>query len=346
MDLTETFSSITQYSQVNNDSQEQLVNQPTDQTIDQQPDQQATKNTTKNTNEPIFQGIFGKETIEVNTTLADLMTIIIAFYGILYVSQVSSIFTCQQVQINESHKIYQYIFTFGIFYFIALLVNKSELDIPPIQKLLNCVIYFIIFLILNRLDYKIMMTVLALIFLIYFIFVNKQYYYKLNPSNNTATMNPNTTFNPPTKTKSNSTSSSSSNALSVAESLLNTPKNTLTQDASSIADHQYWITWDFPRVRLFAVEPYQYFYISLLNKFVILLLVILVIIGFINYIGILKYTFKNQVTLYNIFVEDTRCEPLNYALSFTDYMLLAFNYNYYIKKLKPINKVIYPYATK
>ena len=156
-------------------------------------------------------------------------------------------------------------------------------------------------------------------------------------------MNPNTTFNPPHKT---TTSSSNSNALSVAESLLNTPKNTLTQDASSIADHQYWITWDFPRVRLFAVEPYQYFYISLLNKFVILLLVILVIIGFINYIGILKYTFKNQVTLYNIFVEDTRCEPLNYALSFTDYMLLAFNYNYYIKKVKPVNKVIYPYATK
>jgi len=321
MDLTETFSSITQYSEVSNTQ----TPQPTPQQIPQ------------NTNNKgsMFKGLFGKETVKINTTLADLMTILIAFYGILYVSQVSSIFTCQQVQIHNSHKVYQYIITFGIFYFIALLVNKSELDIPPIQKLFNCVIYFIIFLILNRLNFQIMMAVLGLFFLIYFIFVNKQYYYKLNPATNTVSMNTNPT--------STSTSTSTSNALSVANSLLNTPTTTITQDANSIADHQYWITWDFPRIRLFPVEPYQYFYISLLNKCIILLLIILVIMGFINYIGILKYTFKNDITLYNIFIEETRCESLNYALSFTDYILLAFNYNYYIKKVKPINKNIHPY---
>lgn len=331
MDLTETFSSIIQPEQQS-----------------EQPKQQPPKNIKNQQN--MFQGLFGNDTIKINTTLADLMTIIIAFYGILYVSQVSSIFTCQQNKINKSHKVYQYIFTFGIFYFVALLVNKSELDIPPIQKLFNCIIYFIIFLVLNRLNYSIMMAVLGLIFLIYFIFVNKQYYYKLNPNTNTATIESTSSSTPISSTPASSSTlptpsitTTNSSSLSVAQTLLNTPTKTITQDANNIADHQYWITWDLPRVRLFPVEPYQYFYISVLNKCIIVLLVILVIIGFINYIGILKYTFKNDITLYNIFIEETRCESLNYALSFTDYMLLAFNYNYYIKKVKPINKNIHPY---
>ena len=50
----------------------------------------------------------------------------------------------------------------------------------------------------------------------------------------------------------------------------------------------------------------------------------------------LKYTYKNKVTLYNIFVQESKCNPLNYSLAFTDYILLAFNYNYYIKKVKPL----------
>lgn len=258
-------------------------------------------NHTKENEKNSFKGLFGKDTILINTTLSDLMVVLISFFGLLYTSQVSSIFTCQQVRIHKSNIIYQYLFAFGVFYFIILLVNK-DVTIPPIQKFINCIIYFIIFLILNRLNYEIMILVLLLFFSIYFIFVTKKYYYKLNSSND---INSNSQLN--------------------------------KKEVSIIADHQYWITWDSPRIRLFPVEPYQYYYISLLNKCILFLLIILIILGFINYIGQLKYTFKNKITLYNIFIKLPSCAPLNNNLSFIDYILLAFNYKYYIKKIKPIN---------
>jgi len=251
--------------------------------------------------------IIKNDIIKTHITMIDLIIVLISFYGLLYAPQVSAILTCQQVKIIESHKIYQYIYAFCLFYFVILLVNKTEIDVPPIQKFFNCVIYFCIFLIINRLNFTIMVSVLGLLFLVYFIYMNKQYYYKLNSNSNTKSL------------------------------LNNQTTSSIQQNANIIPDHQYWITWDSPRIRLFPVEPFQNFYLSLLNKFVILLLLILIIIGFINYIGILKYTFKNKITLYNLFIDDPTCKPLNYALSFTDYLLLAFNYNYYINKVKPVH---------
>ena len=91
---------------------------------------------------------------------------------------------------------------------------------------------------------------------------------------------------------------------------------------------------DFPfTVRLIPVTIPQYYYLSLLNKFIIAAIIICTILGFINYIGILKYSFKNKITLYNILIKHPNCKPLNYKLSFFDYILLAFDYNYYINKV-------------
>jgi hypothetical protein len=179
-----------------------------------------------------------------------------------------------------------------------------------------------------------MIFVILLILLLYFIYKNKVYYYKLNLNSKC-----NCKCNSKSKTKcncncaktyvnknSNSKTNTNfeSNAKAVAINLSSVSENTINQEANIIADHQYWITWDYPRIRLFPVEPYQNFYISLLNKIILILLFILVIIGFINYIGILKYTYKNKISWYNIFVNESNCKPLDLSLAFMDYILLVF----------------------
>ena len=285
------------------------------------PSTNTTTSPTNTTTSPINNNIFFKtffesKDVKVNLLVTDLVAIFIAFYGILYVSQVSSIFTCQQNMINKNNKIYQYIFTFGIFYFVATLVNKTELDLPPIQKLINCFIYFILFLIVNRLDYRLTVTVLALFCFLYFITLNKEYYFTVNPTTNTVELNNNL-----------------ANSSKVV-SLINSSSENIEKSAATIENHQYWITMDYPfTIRLFAVNLPEYYYLSTLIKFIVVITIILIIIGFIQYYGLLKYTFDNNVTIYNIIFENPNCKPLNYKLTFFDYILLAFDYNYYINKV-------------
>jgi hypothetical protein len=264
----------------------------------------------------IFKGVFGNESIKINKIVSDIVSIFIAFYCILYASKAKTIFTCQQDIINKNHRFIQYIFTFGIFYFVALFLNKTELELPPIQKLINCFIYFILFIIINRLDYRLTITVLGLFCLLYFIFLNKEYYYTVDTSTNTVELNNN--------------SKNSTNLVSI----LNKNSSNVEQSAKIIQNHQYWLTIDFPFVvRLFPVTIPQYYYLSLLNKFIVVSIVLCGILGFFNYIGLLKYSFKNNITFYNIFFENPNCKPLNYDLGFFEYILLAFDYNYYIKKV-------------
>ena len=262
-----------------------------------------------------FKGYFGKESVEINRIVSNIVSILIAFYCILYASKAQIIFTCQQDAINKKYKFLQYIFTFGIFYFLAVFVDKTEVELPPVQKLINCFFYFILFLIINRLDYTLTIIVLGLFCLLYFIFLNKEYYYTVDPATNTVELNTN-----------------SKNSMKLVSKI---SKYSLDIEKSSkiIQSHQYWITIDYPfTLRLFKVTIPQYYYLSLLNKFIVLCIIICSILGFINYIGLLKYTYKNNITLYNILFENPNCKPLNFKLGFFDYILLAFDYKYYIKK--------------
>jgi hypothetical protein len=267
----------------------------------------------KNNNK--FKGIFGSESVTINKIIFDIVSIFIAFYGILYAPQVLSILTCQQIDFIQKHRILQYILIFGLFYFIIVLVSDSEVDLPPTQKLINCFIYFILFIIINRLNNKLTIIVLGLFGLLYFIFLNKQYYYTVDPSTNNVELNNN--------------SQNARNAVSV----INKYSQNVDETSKTIQSHQYWITIDYPFIlRLFPVTIPQYYYLSLLNKLIIVCIAICTILGFINYIGLLKYTFKNNITFYNILFENPNCKPLINKLGFFEYILLAFDYNYYIKK--------------
>jgi hypothetical protein len=272
-------------------------------------------NNTKNNN-TIFDGYFGKESVEINRMVSNIVSIFIAFYCILYASKSTTIFTCQQDAINKKYKFLQYIFTFVIFYFLAVFVDKTELELPPIQKLINCFFYFILFLMINRLDYTLSVTVLGLFCLLYFIFLNKEYYYTVDAATNSVQLNSN--INNSTKLVSK----------------INKFSTNIEKSSKNIQSHQYWITMDYPfTIRLIPVTIPQYYYLSLLNKIIVVTIIICAILGFINYIGVLKYTYKNKITLYNILFNSPNCKPLKFGLGFFEYILLAFNYNYYIKKV-------------
>lgn len=271
-------------------------------------------NTSQNNNK--FKGVFGNDSIKINRIVSDIVSIFIAFYCILYASKAKTIFTCQQAFINKNHRFINYIFTFGIFYFVALFINKTEIELPPIQKLFNCFIYFILFLIINRLDYRLTITVLGLFCLLYFIFLNKEYYYTIDPTTNMVELNNN-----------------SKNSMKLV-SILNRYSTNVEEASQIIQSHQYWITIDYPFIiRLFPVTISQYYYLSILNKIIIVCIFLCSVLGFINYIGLLKYTFKNKITIYNVLFENPNCKPLIYNLGFFEYILLAFDYNYYINKV-------------
>jgi len=116
---------------------------------------------------------------EISTAQADLIKSFAIFYLLLVGNYIGgSLFTCFQIKFIQSHKFLQLIIAFFLFYFLVTLVsNTGDLELtPPIEKLLYSLFYFIGFLIVMRLDVRISSIVIILIFIIYFIELNKDYY--------------------------------------------------------------------------------------------------------------------------------------------------------------------------
>ena len=90
----------------------------------------------------------------------------------------TSIFTCNQINYLKQHKWLQLLMAFFLFYFlVTLLSDTGKLEYtPPIEKLIYSIFYFIGFLVVMRLDMKITGLVLSLIFIIYFLELNKDFY--------------------------------------------------------------------------------------------------------------------------------------------------------------------------
>jgi hypothetical protein len=123
----------------------------------------------------------------------DMFITFAMFYMIILGNNIRGIFTCSQINFFENNKSVVFFTSFILFYFLCSLVsNTGNLRyVPPIQKLLYTIVYFFIFIITTRLDFNVTFAVLGLIFLIYFIELNKNFYIKnkdlqtnLNDENN------------------------------------------------------------------------------------------------------------------------------------------------------------------
>jgi phosphoglycerol transferase MdoB-like AlkP superfamily enzyme len=116
---------------------------------------------------------------EISQNEANMIKSFAIFYLLLVGNYVgTSIFTCFQINYLKQHKWLQLLISFLLFYFLVTLVSDTgKLEFtPPIEKLFYSIFYFMGFLIVMRLDMRISALVLLLIFVIYFLELNKDFY--------------------------------------------------------------------------------------------------------------------------------------------------------------------------
>jgi hypothetical protein len=116
---------------------------------------------------------------EISQNQADMIKSFAIFYLLLVGNYVgTSIFTCFQINYIKQHKWLQLLISFLLFYFLVTLVSETgKLEYtPPIEKFIYSLFYFMGFLIVMRLDMKIFVLVLLLIFVLYFLELNKDFY--------------------------------------------------------------------------------------------------------------------------------------------------------------------------
>jgi len=116
---------------------------------------------------------------EISQNQADLIKSFAIFYLLLVGNYVgTSIFTCFQIKYIQENKWLQLVISFLLFYFLVTLVSDTgKLEFtPPIEKFIYSIFYFIGFLVVMRLDMRISALVLLLIFVIYFLELNKDFY--------------------------------------------------------------------------------------------------------------------------------------------------------------------------
>lgn len=116
---------------------------------------------------------------EITETQADLIKSFAIFYLLLVGNYIgSSIFTCFQINYIQKNKWLQLCISFLLFYFLVTLVSDTGRFefVPPIEKLLYSLLYFVGFLMVMRLDLRVSALVLFFIFILYFLELNKQFY--------------------------------------------------------------------------------------------------------------------------------------------------------------------------
>jgi hypothetical protein len=118
---------------------------------------------------------------DISLYQADLLKSVAIFYLLILSNFITGLFTCNQKHFIQNNNFVQAIVAFGLFYFLVTLVsNTGNLEvIPPIQKLIYTFVYFFIFLISIRLDFRVMVAIICLVVLVYFIELNKEYYLEL-----------------------------------------------------------------------------------------------------------------------------------------------------------------------
>jgi hypothetical protein len=184
---------------------------------------------------------------EISVFQSDLIKSFAIFYLLLVGNYVGgSLFACYEINYIKTHKWFQFMLLFFLFYFLVILVSDTgKLEFtPPIEKLINSFIYFIGFLFVMRLDMKITLIVLSLIFTIYFIELNKDFYLE--------------------------------NGKDIHDPL----------DQTIYTNNKYWITLNWPfSVRLFPVVNNDFILINKIETILYYMIIFLLVIGVISYGG-------------------------------------------------------------
>jgi hypothetical protein len=220
---------------------------------------------------------------EISANQADLIKSFAIFYLIIFSNTVLGLFTCHQINFLKKNKVVLVCIAFLLFYFLVTTVSETgNIEfIPPIQKFIHTIFYFIIFLITTRLDFRIMVAVLTLIFIIYFIELNKDYYLDLD------------------------------------KSVHNTDEKNIYQHYKKYwitLDYPY-------HIRLFPVIPEHFVIINKIEYILYSFIYLLLILGFIAYTGEIKETLvkRKNLTWFDVFTDTEICN-LKERKSLTHYL--------------------------
>ena len=212
---------------------------------------------------------------EISVFQADLIKSIAIFYLLLVGNYVgTSLFACYEINYIKTHKWFQLLLSFLLFYFLVILVSDTgNLEFtPPIEKLINCFFYFIGFLFVMRLDMRITLIVLTLIFSIYFIELNKDFYLKKGKD-------------------------------------INNLENQVIYN-----NNRYWLTLNWPlKVRLFPVNNELFVSINKIEIIIYYIIVFLLVSGFIAYGGEIHDTVRRSkdLTWIDVITDTSICKLKN-----------------------------------
>jgi hypothetical protein len=211
---------------------------------------------------------------EISQNQADLIKSFAIFYLLLVGNYVgTSIFTCFQITYIKKNKWLQLLISFLLFYFLVTLVSDTgKLEYtPPIEKFIYSVFYFLGFLIVMRLDMRISALVLLLIFIIYFLELNKDFYLDRG-SNITDPFD---------------------------QDIYNSNKYWLT----------FNIPFEPYRIRFFKVSNNEFKVINQIENIIYYIILFLLVIGFISYGGEIHDTLKKNknITWFDIITDTNIC---------------------------------------
>ncbi len=105
-----------------------------------------------------------------------LITALSGFYLIVFSTYLSFLFTCSIDNEIKNNQLIILIIGYFLFFYLVTLTDKNNLIEHPIEKMLITLFYYIIFLLTTRLDIKITLWVIIIIFVINFLEINKEHY--------------------------------------------------------------------------------------------------------------------------------------------------------------------------
>lgn len=108
-----------------------------------------------------------------------IITALSAFYLIVFSTYLSFLFTCNIDNAIKNNQLIILILGYFLFFYLVTLTDKKYVSEHPIEKMLKTFMYYLLFLLTTRLEPKVILFVIILIFIINFLQINKEHYLEL-----------------------------------------------------------------------------------------------------------------------------------------------------------------------
>lgn len=113
-----------------------------------------------------------------------IITALSAFYLIVFSTYSSFLFTCNIDNAIKNNQFIILILGYFLFFYLVTLTDSKNIQSHPIEKMIITFMYYLLFLLTTRLEPKVILFVVVIIFIINFLEINKKHYLELLNSKN------------------------------------------------------------------------------------------------------------------------------------------------------------------